>query len=262
MDTIKETIGIIIKYNGTGLFLLLFLAAFIYLAVSEKAGAKRLLLFWLPASVLAFILCPLTAWLSFHYIMDVEIFYRQLWLVPYGAIVAYAVVRLISGLKKNRQKVPALLVCVALIMLGGSNVLLNGSLKAAENPYHLPQEALEVCDIITAVPKPHEIQYPPRTGLPMALVEYNRQYTCEFVTAYGRESIVARWNLAHPFITLITNTETITAEEIFNAANSDMIECFVLEKKRPVEGNIEDYGYVNIGETENYSVYMMKWLAE
>ena len=263
MDTIKSVIRILFEYNGKSLFFLLFLAALIYLAVREKAGAKRLLLFWLPVFVLSFIVFPVTAWISFHYILDTEIFYRQLWLVPYAVVVAYATVKFSSSMKKKWAK-PLVVAVVAVLMFIGSgngNVFFNGSLTPAENAYHLPEEALEVYDIILAQKKPVELQYPPRTGLPMSLVEFNRQYTTNFVSAYGRESIIARWNLTHPFLTVITNEEEITAKEICEAANSDMIECFVLERWRPVTGNFEDYNYVNIGNTENYSVYMMKWMA-
>ena len=264
MDTVKSVAMIIADYNGKSLFFLLFLAALIYLAVKEKAGAKRLLLFWLPLLVLFFIVFPITAWISFHYILDTEIFYRQLWLIPYGAVIAYAAVKLSRGMKKNSMKVAVIIAVAALMFLGSGrgNVLLNGSLTAAENAYHLPEEAIEVYDIILAQKKPVELRYPPRTGLPMSLVEYNRQYTAGFVSAYGRESIVARWNLTHPFLKLITNEEEITAKEICEAANSDMIECFVLERWRPVTGDFEEYNYVNIGNTENYSVYMMKWMAD
>ena len=264
MDTIRSEIRILAEYNGKSLFFLLFAVALIYLAVSEKAGAKRLLLFWLPVSVLAFIVFPVTAWISFHYILDTEIFYRQLWLVPYAAVVAYATVKLSSSMKKKWAK-PLVIILVSALMFIGSGkgkVFFNGSLTPAENAYHLPEEALEVYDIITAVEKPHEIGYPPRTGLPMSLVEFNRQYTTEFVTAYGRESIIARWNLTHPFLKLITNEEPISAEEICEAANSDMIECFVLERWRPVTGSFEGSNYVNIGNTENYSVYIIKWMTE
>ena len=262
MDTLKQTFITIKDYNGQSLFLLLFLAALIYLAWKEKAGAKRLLLFWLPIAILGFIVFPVTAWISFHYILDTEIFYRQLWLIPYGAVVAYALVKAVSSMKKNLTKLLTVVVVVALMHIGSGNIFFNGALSEAENPYHLPQEAIEVFDIITAVPKPHEIQYPPRTGLPMSLVEYNRQYTTDFVSAYGRESIIARWNLTHPFLKLITNEEPVSAEEICEAANADMIECFVLERWRPVTGSFEGSNYVNIGNTENYSVYMMKWMTE
>ena len=263
MDTVKSVIRILTEYNGTSLFFLLFIAALIYLAVSEKAGAKRLLLFWLPVLIFAFIAFPVTAWISFHYILDTEIFYRQLWLVPYAAVVAYAVVKLSSKMKKKRTKVLVVTAAALLMFIGNGkgNVFFNGSLTPSANAYHLPEEAIEVYDIILAQKKPVELQSPPRTGLPMSLVEFNRQYTTDFVSAYGRESIIARWNLTHPFLKVITNEEEITAKEICEAANSDMIECFVLERWRPVTGNFEDYNYVNIGNTENYSVYMMKWMA-
>ena len=100
MDTIRATLLTLKDYNGHSLHFVLFLAAVIYLILAEKDKAKRYLLLWLPLTLLAVFLFPLSAWFSMHYLLNQEIYYRELWLIPYAAVVVYAAVHAVSRCKK------------------------------------------------------------------------------------------------------------------------------------------------------------------
>ena len=45
-------------------------------------------------------------------------------------------------------------------------------------------------------------------------------------------------------------------------ADADQIECFVIENDKTLVGDPEGYGYIRLGETGRYTVYMIYWLLE
>ena len=94
------------------------------------------------------------------------------------------------------------------------------------------------------------------------MVEFNRQYTASIRTVYGREAIIERWNYDTPFLDLISSNEPIVAEKICTMADADQIECFVIENDKTLVGDPADYGYIRLGKTGRYTVYMIYWLLE
>ena len=134
-------------YIGTGMIAGLFLAALIYLFVTEKNKNTRIFLVYVPVLVLLFYFCPLFEKMIYAFMGD-DIYYRLLWLVPVVPVIAYASVRIVMAVNGKKQIVAGIaLACI--IMMSGQLVYKSPHFAKAENIYHVPQAVVDICDAIT-----------------------------------------------------------------------------------------------------------------
>ena len=179
----REILTIFMDYCGNGIYPFLFLAALVYLLVTEKDKRVRLILAETSVVILVLFFFPL-----FKMVMDrVEeagTYYRILWLLPMTVVIAYAGVKLIG--KHTRIGLVAL---AAVCILGGSYVYGNVNVSKAENRYHLPAEVPAICDLIM----PAEDEERVWAVFPSELVQYIRQYTSEIQMPYGRDMLAVSY---------------------------------------------------------------------
>ena len=254
MQIVFETIR---NYRGAGLFFVLFLLAMLYLFLNEEEKNRRIILIYSALTVIGIFVFPITSYVIMNYVMDTEIYYRQLWLIPYGVIVCYALVRLMIRMQRVIGKVAVFLAACLVIMVTGTNVFANDNFSRAKNVLHIPPEAVHVCDAILD----DDIEYILTAAFPMRLVEYTRQYTAEIVTVYGREAIITRWNLPNELLELIEAPE-LNAQKLATVGRSQGAECIVVEAVKPMNGRMEDYNYYLIETVDGFDIYMEKWLAQ
>ena len=256
----KETMQIVLEtlrnYRGASLYFSLYLLALLYLFITEKEKSKRILLLYLAGVVIGIFIFPPTAYVIMHHVMDTEIYYRQLWLIPYALTVCYAIVKLMIRIPKRIGKATVAVAAALVMMVTGTNVFRNGNYSKAENAYHIPQEVIEICDYILD----DDIEYTPTAAFPLLLVEYIRQYTAQITTVYGREAIIDRWNLPNELLALIEG-ERLSAEELTTVGRAQGAECIVVNAAKEMDGRMEDYGFCLIGTVEGYDIYMETWLA-
>lgn len=257
----EETMHVILEtlrgYRGESLYLTGYLLAVCYLFLKEKEKEKRLLFLYVPFTVLLLFVFPPTAHLIIHTVMDNEIFYRQLWLLPCAATVCYAVCHAVMNAKRGYVKMFVCAAGIAVMIIGGSNAFGNGNYTLAENPQHLPQAAINVCDEILD----DDIEHMVVAAFPLSLIEYTRQYTAEIVSPYGRTVIIDKWNLHHELYDAI-ESPILNAEELSTLARAHGTECVVVHSLKQMDGNMEDYYFYHIATVDGYDIYMEAWLAE
>lgn len=243
-------------YRGASLYFSLYLLALIYLFVTEKEKNKRILLLYLAGVIVGIFVFPPTAYVVMHHVMDTEIYYRQLWLIPYAATICYAVIKIMISIPNRVGKELVAVTAILVMVVTGTNVFRNGNYSRAENAYHIPQEVIEICDFILD----DDIEYTPTAAFPLLLVEYTRQYTAQITTVYGREAIIDRWNLPNELLALI-ESERLSAEALTTVGRQQGAECIVVSAAKEMDGRMEDYGFCLIGTVEGYDIYMETWLA-
>lgn len=256
-ETIRVIAETLRAYKGNSLYLTCYLLAVCYLFVAEKEKQKRLLFLYVPFTVLFLFVFPPTAHLIIHTVMDDEIFYRQLWLLPCAATVCYAVCHAVMKVKHGFFQVFVCAAGIAVMIAGGSNVFENGNYTLAENPQHLPQAAINVCDEILN----DDVEYMVVAAFPLSLVEYTRQYTAEIVSPYGRSVIIDKWHAHHELYDAI-EAPILNAKELATLARANGTECVVVHSVKQMDGNMEDYSFYYIATVDGYDIYMEKWLAE
>lgn len=267
-ETMQIVFTTIQNYRGNGLYPALFLLALLYLFLTEPEKSRRIMLIYASLTILGIFVFPLSAYIIMHGLMDTEIYYRQLWLLPCGITVCYALTRMVmrtgkkTDSKRSRavRKITVAAAGAAVLILTGTNVYTNGNYDKAENPYHIPQYTIHVCDTILS----DDLEYTMTAAFPQSMVEYVRQYTAEIMTTYGRGSIIDRWveqwNMGNELLDLI-EAESYDAQELAAVSREQGVECIVLYGFKEMNGHMEDYHFTLVDSVDGYDIYMEEWLA-
>lgn len=242
-----QTIMTIFKdYGGTGYYTILFVLSLIYLGFTEEDKRVRTILVYIPAIMMMLFFLPMFYMLYNQ--LDEGTYYRVLWLMPMTVVIAYAGCRLIS----HHLKLGVLIACIVLV-LGGTCVYKSQYITKAQNAYHLPQETIDICEMI----RPAEGEERVWALFPVEQVHYVRQYTTTIQLPFGRESIEDSWgfiNIKHPLYELL-QMEEIPAKDLSEMSIEYYCNYIILLKSMKVDGDLAEYGIELIGETENYLVY-------
>jgi len=241
MQTIME---IFKSYGGSGYFSILFLLSLIYLGYAEEDKRVKTILVYIPAII--FLLFFIPVFYLLYNTLDSGTYYRILWLLPMTVIIAYAGCKAIG----HHTRLGVLIGCIVLI-ISGTYVYNSQYITKAENPYHLPQETIELCEMIM----PEEGEERVWAVFPVEQVHFVRQYTTTIQMPFGRDNLVGTWYYEqNPLYTLLLQ-EVIPVEELSELSIEYYCNYIILLKTMEVEGDMEEYGIELIGETENYLVY-------
>jgi hypothetical protein len=237
------------NYAGTGMLAGLFLVALLYLFVTEKNKITRILFVYMPAMLLVLYFCPLFAAIVYAFVGE-EIYYRLLWLLPVVPVLAYAAVKLLTSMKteKTWKKAVTGAALVGIVITSGSLVYQSPYFSRAQNPYHVPQEVVEICDSIRV--EGREVV----AVFPTELIPYVRQYSAYIWMPYGREILVERWNFQNELFDLM-NQEVLDVDLIAQSAHEKGCHYVIISKEKMLNGSFEDYQYELFDEVEHYLIY-------
>lgn len=231
-------------YNGTGYYCILFMAAIIYLWFTEEDNHIRVLLVIVPAIIQCLFFVPYF-YMAYNR-LDEGTFYRILWLLPMTLVIAYACCRIIG----NHTRLGV--ICMAVLLaLSGTCVYTSDIVSFAENPYNLPDELIELCDMV----KPDEGEERVWVAFPPVLVHFVRQYTTDIMLPFGRDSMVDSWKrLDNPLYNLYMSP-CMPASDLAKSATDYSCHYIVVDRDADILGDIRDFDFAEYGSTENYIVY-------
>lgn len=133
-------------YMGVTVFMPMFLVCVIYsFCHGDEIGRKRLAFIIILSVLLIF------NNLSFRLIgklTGTETYYRFIWAVPILPVIAWAGTKAVMERKKLWEKLAVCVLAVALFRGGTSTFLTEGSIGVPENIYSLPDDAVQVCEVI------------------------------------------------------------------------------------------------------------------
>ena len=239
-----QIVEIFKAYNGTGYYCLLFIAALMYLWFAEENKSLKLLLVTVPTVIQVLFFIP-----YFHMaynMLDEGTYYRILWLLPMTLVIAYSAVKVIG----NHLGLGVALVCL-LLSLCGSYAYMGVVFDKAENAYHLPDEVIELCDMVRPQEKGKRIW----VAFPPELVHFVRQYTTDIMLPFGRDSMVDSWKRADNELFDIYMGRDIYADRLVSLSTGYQCDYVIIGQDDNVIGDVTDYGLREIGRTQNYIVY-------
>ena len=234
------------NYCGTGIFPLLFLAALVYLLITEKNKKIRIVL--VESSLIITVLFFLPVIKAVMDWLDEGTYYRILWMLPMTVVIAYAGVKLFS----KHQRI-GFLVLAAVFILTGQCVYKNQYVSKAQNRYHIPNNVIAICNEIM----PAEDEERVWAVFPDELIHFVRQYTSEVQMPYGREMLVASWEWnwdTHP-IYRIMREDPIDLDKLAPLFEEYHVQYLIHNKNRPVEGDFAENSLVLVGTVEAYDIY-------
>ena len=141
-----------------------------------------------------------------------------------------------------------MVLCVAIIACG-NYVYDSEHISKAENAYHLPQEAVDIVDMI----EPEEGRI--TVLVPADLIYYIRQYSTNIELPYGREMLISRWDYYHAMYEAMEEAESIDTENFVELTRGYPCAYVVLKEDREVEEPLTDYGFEVYGQVGEFVIY-------
>ena len=231
------------KYSGSGLMLCWFVVAWLYLFVKEKKKDRRVMFVYAPAVVLIIFFNPLF-YKVFAGVTDEAIYFRFLWLLPVSPVIAYAIISIYNELAGRRRTTFAI-VSLFLIVVSGKLIYANPLYSRAENPYHVPQAVVNICDAIEV--EGREVM----AAFPEEFLYYVRQYSAVVCMPYGREVFMETYNELHQLLL----QEEIDVEKAVPLLKQYGCHYVIFSESKILQGSFEDYGYVLVNTIDGYKIY-------
>lgn len=240
----KEILTIYQAYTGCGFLTILYLLALLYLWISEKNTTIRAIFVYGAGIIQILFFFPL--FYHGYQLLDEGTYYRILWILPMTITIAYGSVKLLGKFPKASA-----VIGVVMIIMCGQYVYSNDYITLARNVYHIPQETLEVCDII--MPEEDEERV---TGVfPDDLIHFVRQYTSRIQMPYGRDYLAPDWIYGNHPLREVVNQQEIRISQLIKLATEYKCHYIIIEKDKKMIGDLEKANVIQIGETTNYDIY-------
>ncbi len=221
----------------------LYLGILLYLWFAEKDRHRRAVFVYAPTLLLVMFFCPLFRKLFVRLLDDSETYYRLLWLLL-SLVSAYGVIRLCAA----HRRIGTALACL-LILFGGDYVYDSEHISKAENAYHLPQETVDIAEMI----EPQEGRI--TVLVPADLIYYIRQYSSNIELPYGREMLISRWAYHHPMYEAMEEAEVIETETFVELAREYPCAYIILKEDRETTEPLTAYGYEVYGQVDEFVIY-------
>ena len=234
------------QYMGTGLVMVLYPAALVYLLMREKDPVKKCLLGWMPALLLVLYFQPWLSAIFLRFAGD-EIYYRILWLLPVTVTIAATAADLVRQAKGRRKVLTGVLLALLLI-LSGDLVYRSPYFHKAENAAHMPSYVVDVCDAITLPGREVMAVFPDE------FLQFVRQYTPYVCMPYGRDTLLQDFNSFHELAGLM-QAGVIDAKSLAECAAAWGCHYIVLPEGRQISGELGDYGYPADMVIDGYVIY-------
>jgi len=262
-------------YSENCAYLVLFILGIVYVMVKGSERDKEI---FIPSAVLLMVTVynPIVAYLVNRFFDINNEYYRLFWIAPVVILVAYIAADIIEGNeescpKKNSPKdnrhgnakiVSAIL--VALILIFAGNFVYSGGYNKAENIYQIPDELIEISEIIHS----DALQEYPKVFFEY---EYNmqiRQYNPKIRLTIDREDYLRAvaedypddmiYNADYPqycLLACLLRGQEVDADTIKNALENSKTEYVVLSKGNNQEKILKEIGLDLVATTDNHTVY-------
>lgn len=233
-------------YMGTGLMVTWYLAAVIYLFLKERRRDRRILFVYSPAITLLLFLNPLFFY-AFQKVMDEEIYYRLIWLLPMTVTLAYCIVRICADLK-GKARIAFGALAAVLTIVSGTLVYSSPIFTMAENLEHVPAEVAEICDLIKLPGR--EVM----AAFPVEMVHFVRQYSPWICMPYGREVLTGGFS----DLEYALRFRKVEVEKVAELAKAQACHYVIISDEKELVGEMEDYDYELFGKVGKYLIYRDK----
>lgn len=257
MTDVNSLLQVIERYGGSTWFLVLFLAAIVYLlARSERKTRRNIIL-----AILAAILIIFNEG-SFHVagrIAETETYYRFLWMIPVIPVLAYVAVDLIIMKKKMVYRILAAAAVLVTVFLAGDAYLSRESFKPLPEVHYVSEEVQEICNVISE-----------------DKTEEHPKVACEFQVALElrladpslRAGIVrhtylfdeskrpkSRFRKRQLHLLHLVDGQEMEPERIARVLEKNKTDYVVIANAYQADGRMEAAGCSIVGKSANYTVY-------
>ena len=143
MDGVNRVWKVVQQYNGQSIIPIIILIGILFLVVREKKSTNYLIVY---LGVLLLTFNEVTYYLI-RKLGEGMTYYRFLWMIPMVIISAYVIMKLFEMIDSRKRKAFAAGICVLCFAMT-SGISIRQFFQFPENIYQMPQNTVDVCDII------------------------------------------------------------------------------------------------------------------
>lgn len=246
------------KYMGSGLMLIWFALALIYLFFQEKRKPLRILFLYTPIIIFLLFFNPLFYRL-FQATVGTEIYFRICWLMPITIVIAYTIVHICDSILNTKKqsissaspvftsvkKIFFTVTAILILFISGTPVYTNPLYTPAENAYHVPQFVVDICDAIEI--EGREVM----AAFPDEFLLYVRQYSPTVCMPYGREAYTGSYNRLNHLVM----SDEINVDLLSSLSKAALCHYVILAEGKTFLGDMNDYGYELFDTLHGYEIY-------
>lgn len=252
----RTAVGHFGGFNGSGMHMALFFAALLYLIAvkrEEEEGDRKLIVGYSILFAILY-LCPVTAYIIMEYCIGTSVYWRMFWLLPTIIVTSYVFVKWLFSTRGRGQFALFFAVAAVVIVVTGAPVYTQENFSAAENAYKIPQNAIDICELI----EQDRGEGTAKVTVPNELLCYIRQYDASIRMPYGRNALTGqRLGERRTQIYEMMTSGNIDWERMIQLLKDEKSNYFVYPAGIGVE-ELESGGYTLIGDVNGYSIYNCK----
>lgn len=249
-------------YTGSCAYFMLYAAALVYVCI---AGSRREKEIFIPCSVfLLFTVYNPVAPVILDRFFDVNSeYYRFFWIAPVIVLVPYLSAKLITGGRNTSQRVVTAILIIAIFAVSGKYVYADG-IKWAQNIYKMPQEMIEVSELIhndseAEYPKAfleYEYNMQMRQYDPKMLLTIDREdYLYAVSNVYTDEMLMDETHPQYKLLAVLVRYQDVDTDMFADALEMTGTEYVVVNRAHPRIDYLEEAGLVKIAETDDHCIY-------
>lgn len=227
-------------------------------AFDKRIRAKRMFLYIPLIYIILLIINPLAYWV-FERAGIQYAYSRVYWFIPIMPVIAYFLIWAVKN-ANNIQKCVLALAFVIIMLFSGSFVYKAFPFGAAKNQYHIPQDTIDIADMILA----DNTRKGNKAVMPEAVSRSTRSYTSKIAVMFGAFG----WEMYYDEDTEDTNTINLQ-NQLYSEINSDEPdigailraawalewEYIVLPKGKTSKEQMNEGWFNYIGSSDNYDLY-------
>lgn len=244
-------------YIGTGMFVVLFLISLLYIYIrdsKEKIKTDILLRYSIIAILILF--NPLMVYAAEEFLLKDMVYWRIFWIIPVVPVIAYAAAQAVSGCKEKKKKLITSIAILLIIVYCGKLVYNTGNFQEADNLYKIPQEAIDICDIINEQSEDGETI---QLLVTPELASYIRQYDGTMKMLFGRHG---RGNAEGEIDTVYEQLQSDTMDLVLiteiardTGCNYLILNSHRMPQDRPEIDSLYEFGYMSVDTVGEYIIF-------
>lgn len=246
------------QFVAGGGYLGMYFMGILYLLVSKKKTENKRMFCGYTVFFAFLYLFPVTAYIIMNYCIGELVYWRMMWLLPVWTVIAYVLTEWQGKIESTVSRRIFAGAAMLILICGGSAVYNRQNFQKAENAYKIPDEVIEVCDTITADAQKEEEDHI-KAAVSNELNIFIRQYSGEIAMPYGRNAMKGqKLGKRDAYIYQSITTSVYDWKKFASVLKKEKCNYFVCSVTVPDRIQIENYGFEQIAQLENYTIYRCK----
>lgn len=258
---VENVVQVFQVYRGGAMFLSVFLACVIYgFCYGSETRRKRLVFIFILGILFVFNEISLKI---IGKLTDVSTYYRFIWAIPILPVIAWAGTKAVTERKKRWEKAAVFFLLCLFLCSGRSTFLTEGSVRIPENIYNLPNDVIQVCDIIEkdkdkerpVVAFDFECQMSARQYDPLLVWAISRKAYQNYDNIEGYENVRKRYRAEKALMNAVNHGNKDEKKRLLRALRKRNVDYIVTLNVYEMDDYLAQIGYELVDHTEARSVY-------